>query len=293
MTTKTYIQRIAPALRGKTVAISGATGGLGQALCYHLAACGASLILVDRNAQKQQALLASLRKEFPQLHAAGLQADLEQLDEVCAVARQLIAQPPDALILNAGAYSIPRHQTSDGYDNVFQINFVAPYLLAHLVLPTLRARGGRVVAVGSIAHRYSKIDLDDVDFSTRKQASLVYGNAKRHLIYACLALARDGAPVTVVHPGISLTGITDHYPKWLFALIKHPMRVIFMPPRRACLSILQGLIEPPSAAHWIGPRCFDVWGLPRTRRLRSADATERAIIEQRAADIVRRRLTER
>ena len=83
-----------------------------------------------------------------------------------------------------------------------------------------------------------------------------------------------GITLSVVHPGITLTGITDHYPKWLFAIIKHPMKVVFMPPRRAALSVLRGVFEPTAYGEWIGPRWLDVWGLPRKRRLHTFTAAE-------------------
>ena len=83
-----------------------------------------------------------------------------------------------------------------------------------------------------------------------------------------------GVTLSVVHPGITFTNITAHYPKWLFAIIKHPMKVIFMPARRAALSVLLGVFEPTAYGEWIGPRLFDVWGLPRKRTLRTFTAAE-------------------
>jgi hypothetical protein len=68
---------------------------------------------------------------------------------------------PDFLIHNAGAYSIPRFKTDQGVDNVFQINFLAPYYMTRELLPELQKRNGRVIFVGSIAHNYSKIDLTE------------------------------------------------------------------------------------------------------------------------------------
>ena len=85
----------------------------------------------------------------------------------------------DVFIHNAGAYSIPRNTSNSGYDNVFTINFVSPYYIIRELLPQISARGGKVLAVGSIAHRYSEIDKNDVDFRTRlplmeKEADLVF-----------------------------------------------------------------------------------------------------------------------
>ena len=40
------------------------------------------------------------------------------------------------------------------------------------------------ITIGSVAHKYSKIDESDVDFSTRKRASKIYGNSKRFLMFS-------------------------------------------------------------------------------------------------------------
>ena len=209
---------------------------------------------------------------------------MTDIPSVKAAADAMLEMEIDYLILNAGAYSIPRLTLANGYDNVFTINFISPYYLARRMLPKLRERGGKVIAVGSIAHNYSRIDERDVDFSTRKRASLVYGNSKRYLTYSLFALAGEGG-VAVAHPGITFTGITNHYPKLIFAIIKHPMKLIFMPARRAALSVLSAIFTDCHAGEWIGPRLFDVWGLPRKKPLRTAKPAEAEKITQVAEKI--------
>ncbi|MBP3370419.1 MAG: SDR family NAD(P)-dependent oxidoreductase [Clostridia bacterium] len=270
-------------LDGKTVAISGSTGGIGRELCFYLAGMGASLLMLDRSPRKANALMDELNKKFPKLCARHIALDLEDIENVKSVAAELEEIGIDYLLLNAGAYSIPRHKCSTGYDNVFQINFVSPYYLARRLLPVVKARRGRIVAVGSIAHRYSHIDASDTDFSTRKKASLVYGNAKRHLMFSLYLL--DHEAISVTHPGITQTNITAHYPKLIYTIIKYPMRIIFMRPKKACLSILCGLFVPCFENEWIGPRIFDVWGLPKRSVLRSCDSDELSIIRSRAEKI--------
>lgn len=267
MSVSRWLSRYTDSLVGKTVAISGATGGIGRELCRHLALLGASLILLDRNLQKSRQLADALKETTPSLSVTHIQVDMEDMLGVKAAAEQLLSLPVDALILNAGAYSIPRHRCDTGYDNVFQINFVSPYYLARRLLPNLKARGGRVVAVGSIAHTYSVTDPEDIDFSQRRKASLVYGNAKRYLMGSLLGLAGQGEPVVVTHPGITFTNITAHYPKLIFAVIKHPMKVIFMSPHKASLCILRGLFETCGADEWIGPHFANIWGFPRKKVL--------------------------
>ena len=267
-------------LCGKTVAITGSTGGIGRELCRLLLAAGARLILLDRSAEKSAALQQMLKAEFPYAELTRIPLVLDDMTSVKAACAQLEELPIDILIHNAGAYSIPRYITSAGCDNVFQINALAPYYITKYLLPQLRERGGRVIAVGSIAHRYSKTDPNDVDFATRRASSLVYGNAKRRLMFALYELFREetNASLAVCHPGITLTNITSHYPKWIFALIKYPMKVIFMSPHKAALSILQGCAEPCGYHEWIGPRWFDIWGLPKKRQLRSCTDAECHVI---------------
>ena len=266
-------------LTGKRVAITGATGGLGKALCRHLARLGAHLVLCNRSQEKTETLIESLKAEYPDLTVEFVSLDLADMKSVLEAADTLSAQPPHILIHNAGVYAVPRYTTALGVNNVYQINCLAPYILTTRLVEPMKAVGGHVVVVGSIAHNYSKSDPTDLDFSTYTPSSKVYGNAKRHLMLAMYELfggikAVKGITLSVVHPGITFTGITDHYPKWLFALIKHPMKVLFMSPERAALSVLRGVFEPTDYGRWIGPWLFDVWGLPRKRKLRTFNWTE-------------------
>ena len=269
-----------PSLSGNVIAVSGSTGGIGVELCKHLAFLGAELILLDRNQKKAEALQRRLEKDFPAVKIRRIPMDLEEMASVKAAVCELLKAPLDGLILNAGAYHIPRHKCDTGLDNVFQINFAAPYYLAKTLQPHLSSRGGKLVAVGSIAHNYSETDPEDIDFSTRSKHSLAYGNAKRFLMFSLYGLYEGKEGLAVVHPGITFTNITAHYPKVIFAIIKHPMKVIFMRPRKASLSILCGLFEDCHENEWIGPRLFGIWGFPKKSLLRTCPPEEAAAIRQ-------------
>ena len=282
-----WLQQNTASLAGKRVAVTGSTGGLGTALCNHLASLGASLILLDRNPQKAAALHDSLLAAHPSLELTHITVDMEDMGAVRAACDRLEELGVDILVHNAGAYAIPRHRCDTGYDNVFQINFVSPYYMTRRLLPMLQQRQGRVVAVGSIAHNYSEIDLTDVDFSTRPAASKVYGNAKRYLMFSLYELfqGQEGATLSVVHPGITFTNITAHYPPWLFTIIKHPMKWIFMPVKKASLCLLRGLVVSCGYHEWIGPSLFQVWGLPVKRRLHTCTEEESHCIGETAEEI--------
>ena len=284
-----WLKKNTSSLVGKRVAVTGSTGGLGGEICRYLARLGADLILVDRNRERSQAHREAILSAYPACEVLCVSADMENMESVRAATEALARLQPDVLILNAGAYSIPRRVCDTGYGNVFQINFVSPYYMVRKLLPMLSQRQGRVVAVGSIAHNYSKTDPDDVDFSDRQAASKVYGNAKRYLMFSLFELFREerDASLSVVHPGITFTNITAHYPRLVFAIIKHPMKVIFMKPRRAALSVVRGLFESTEYHTWIGPRLLDVWGIPSKKRLRTVSERESREILARAEEIYR------
>jgi len=275
-----WLSKNTVSLSGRTVAISGSTGGLGKHICRYLAALGARLILLDRNRERSEANKAALEEEFPGVSVSLIRLDLVDINSVREATERLQEIEPDFLIHNAGAYSIPRCVSNSGYDNVFTINFASPYYMVRELFPTLRKRKGRVVVVGSIAHNYSKINEADVDFAGVKQASKVYGNAKRYLMFSLYELFENESEATlsVTHPGITFTNITAHYPKVIFALIKHPMKVIFMKAEKAALSIVKGLFDRTEYHTWYGPRVFDVWGLPSKKKLRTCSTSESARI---------------
>lgn len=287
MSINTWLNANTSSLEGKTVAITGSTGGLGRELTKYLVRLGAALILLDRNEKRSENNKAELLLLRPDANIRICKTDLEDMQSVKDAVSFLESAGVDVFIHNAGAYSIPRHKCESGYDNVFQINFVSPYYMIKRLLPSLRERNGRVVVVGSIAHNYSKTDPDDIDFSTRKKSSLVYGNAKRYLMFSLYGLfkSEDKVTLSVTHPGITFTNITAHYPKVIFAMIKHPMKVIFMKPKKAALSILKGVFDSCFDNEWIGPRILDIWGYPSKRKLRTCKKDEYEAIYSVSEDI--------
>jgi hypothetical protein len=63
------------------------------------------------------------------------------------------------------------------------------------------------------------------------------------------------------------------------------MKIIFMHPKKAALSIVRGLFEQTGRNEWIGPRLFDVWGLPKRKRLSTCSDEERNYIAKKAEQI--------
>ena len=143
-------------------------------------------------------------------------------------------------------------------------------------MPQLKKRpNSKCIVVGSIAHNYSKIDESDIDFSSRKKHSKIYGNSKRYLMFSAYELFKNSSiKLSVVHPGITLTNMTSHYHKSINWLVKCGVKLFFPSPKIAALNILFGMFNSTSYHEWIGPKIFNIWGLPKKKKLKKCSLDE-------------------
>jgi short-subunit dehydrogenase len=136
-------------LHDARVLLTGATGGLGQAIARELASCGARLVLTGRRLDALDSLAAELSTG-----ATTVVADLsnpEGLDHLVAAAGDI-----DVLVANAGLEAAdPIHElSSDQIRCTVDVNLTVPALLARAVLPSMLARGrGHLVFMSSMAGR--------------------------------------------------------------------------------------------------------------------------------------------
>ena len=273
-------------LAGKTVAIPGATGGIGVPVCRMLLRLSARLVLVCRNRDKAAELIVQLKTEFPEAHIFWVPVDLSDMESVKDAVKELNNLPVDILIHNAGAYAIPETVCATGFHPVYQINFVSPYYMTRKLLPHLQQRHAKVIVVGSIAHNYSHMDPRNCDFKGKK-ISKVYGNSKRYLMFAMAELMKQYPDVrfAIAHPGLAFTAMSNHFSKFTYALLKWPMKLIYMKPEKSARSIVMAIFKKVPYLHWIGPGHFHIWGDPKISKLTTCDVRERRAIYKTAEKI--------
>ncbi len=287
MSVENWLKKNAKDLSNKTVAITGSTGGLGEKLCLHLAKLHANLILLNRNQQKTQAQIDSLHSTYPGLETEFIKLDQTDFKNLCETCELLKKRKIDYLILNAGAYNIPVYETEFGFNNIFQVNFFSPYYLVRHLMPALQQNNSTVVVVGSLACRFAKLNLSDVDCSATNSASKVYGNAKRFLTYSLCELFKEekSASLIVAHPGVTATNMITHYPKAINWFVKGASKIVFTSPNKASLNILDGLFEKCNYLQWIGPSVCSIWGYPKVAKLPACKESERKQIFAIAEDL--------
>ncbi|XP_025033223.1 dehydrogenase/reductase SDR family member 13-like [Python bivittatus] len=147
--------------------------------------------------------------------------DLANLDSVRAFAETFLRSEPrlDILINNAGVTD--NSKTEDGFNQAFQVNHLAHFLLTHLLLDRLkRCAPSRIIVVSSESHQIGKIDFQNIHKPTegKWKAFKSYSNSKLANILHVRELANrlEGSNVTsyAVHPGFIKTNIVCSFMGW-------------------------------------------------------------------------------
>jgi NAD(P)-dependent dehydrogenase (short-subunit alcohol dehydrogenase family) len=193
---------------GKTVLITGSTDGVGRYVAKRLAAEGANVLIHGRDAARAKALVEEITRDG---HAAPrfYQADLASLAGARALAAAVIADHKrlDVFVSNAGIGSLnggpERRESADGYELRFAVNYLSGFVLAHLLLPLIKAAApSRIVNVASLGQH--PIDFDDVMITKNYNGTRAYAQSKLAQIMFTIDLSEElkdtGVTVNCLHP---------------------------------------------------------------------------------------------
>lgn len=164
----------------KTVVVTGASSGIGLAVCKSLLASGYRVIGIGRDREKCAALQAELGEGI-----SYLIADLLHQSEVWRAAEEIAAELESnhggrlyALINNAGCTRSWYMTTQEGFEHQFALNHLAGFLLTHRLLPYLIAGQGRVLMTSSNSHKMMKMRWNDLMFQRGYHQLLAYKQSK-------------------------------------------------------------------------------------------------------------------
>ncbi len=212
-------------MQGKTCLITGATNGIGKETALSLAQMGARIVVVGRNRQKSEAVVAEIKQQSGNNAVELLLADLSSQKEVRRLADEVKANYPrlDVLVNNAGGIYTQRQLTVDGLEYTFALNHLSYFLLTNLLLDLLKASTpARIVNVSSGAHQMGKMEFDNLQGEKRYSTMRAYGTSKLENILFTYELARKlegtGITTTVMHPGGVATGF-GHNNAGIFSVV--------------------------------------------------------------------------
>ena len=206
-------------MTGKTVLITGGTGGIGRATAIRLASMGARVGITGRDLGRAQRAAAEIASESGSGTVDVFVADMSSQAEVRRLAGAVLAAYPrlDVLLNNVGGFWAHRHETADGLEHTFALNHLAPFLLTSLLAERLIATApSRVVTVSSHAQGMGKIDFDDLMGERSYSGQRAYNQSKLANVMFTYELARrfagTGVTATALHPGMTNTAFSAEDP---------------------------------------------------------------------------------
>jgi NAD(P)-dependent dehydrogenase (short-subunit alcohol dehydrogenase family) len=189
---------------GRTVIVTGASGGLGEVTARELARVGAHVILAVRSIEKGDAAAERMTGD---LEVRRL--DLQDLSSVRRFADDI--DTVDVLVNNAGIMATDYTLTADGFERHIGTNHLGHFALTNLLLPKLT---DRVVTVSSLLHNIGYISLKDLNWQSRPYSRwLAYGQSKlANLLFTSelqrrLDTAGTSLRALAAHPGWSHTNL--------------------------------------------------------------------------------------
>jgi NAD(P)-dependent dehydrogenase (short-subunit alcohol dehydrogenase family) len=250
-------------LAGKVFLITGGTEGIGKAASLDIAARGATMSLIGRNAEKTERVATELR-------AAGAErvdviiADMSKIAEMRAAAAKFKASADrlDVLINNAGAVFLTKQLSADGLEMTFALNHLAYFVLTNEVLGLLKKTpGSRVVSTSSGAHAGGRIDFDDIAKCPSGRTGFnAYCDSKLANVLFTRELAKrlEGTKTTAncYHPGFVETGFGKNNTGFLAGAIAFTASLFARSPEKGAETLVW-LATSPDAASTTGEYFMD------------------------------------
>lgn len=280
-----------PAQPGKIAIVTGANTGLGYETALGLAQVGMTVILACRNEAKAEQAKANILAQVPDADLEVIPLDLSKQSSVRAFAQQFRSQHSqlNLLVNNAGIMFPPYEVTEDGYESQFAVNHLSHFLLTALLIDLMPdSAESRVVSLSSNAHKFGKINFDDLQSETKYSATIAYGQSK----LACLLFANElqrkltaqGKNILSVcaHPGVSNTELARYIPKAIQLLLwLTPLPFMAHKPEKAALPTLYAaLANDVKGAEYFGPQgALEMSGKPG-RAPKAAHGQDEAVAQR-------------
>ena len=212
---------------GKNCLITGANSGLGFAVSRKLASKGANTILVCRNKEKGENALLEIKKETPNASVDLMICDLASMKSIQSFIRDIKGKYSelDLLFNNAAVMKRKRTVTEDGFEMMFQVNYLAPFVLMNSFLELLKHGSSPQIINNGRPADDLRLDFDDLQFSKKYQMYNSFFRTKLCHLFSSLELSRreesDGISVTMADPGPFKSNLVRDVPwfGWLKNLV--------------------------------------------------------------------------
>ncbi|UXA07866.1 SDR family NAD(P)-dependent oxidoreductase [Mycobacterium sp. SMC-2] len=246
-----------PSFAGRTVVVTGANAGLGEATARELARVGARVVLAVRNTEKGKAAAERMTGDVE-----VRQLDLQDLGSVRRFADEMAAV--DVLVNNAGIMATKHAVTADGFEGQIGTNHLGHFALTNLLLPRLT---DRVVTVSSLMHHFGYISRKDLNWRSRPYSAwLAYSQSKlANLLFTSelqrrLETAGSSLRALAAHPGWSHTNLQGNSGRrWGDAAVLAVDRIVSTDADFGARQTLYAVSQDLPGDTFVGPR-FGLYG---------------------------------
>ena len=215
MSTNKWTAENIPDQKGRIAIVTGSSSGIGFEAAKALANKNAKVIVAVRNLEKGEKAKSKILSKNKNADVELMKLDLADLSSVKTFAQEFKNkfQKLDLLINNAGVMIPPYSKTKDGFELQMGTNHLGHFALTLQLLDLINAApNARIVNVASSAHKYGKIDFNDLHWEKRKYKSWrAYGDSKIANLYFTQELGRKlidkKVIVTAAHPGWTATDL--------------------------------------------------------------------------------------
>ena len=194
------------------VLITGANSGIGKAASLELAKTGATIVMLCRDRQRGEDALKEVRIASGSKNVELMLCNLASFKSIRNFAEEFKKryQKLHVLINNAAVIQPGYHLTADGIELQFGVNHLGHFLLTHELLNLMIASApARIINVSSGAHKWGKIDFEDINFVKKFSFWRAYGRSKLANVLFTYELARrlndKNIAANCLHPGAVAT----------------------------------------------------------------------------------------
>lgn len=194
-------------LTGINFLVTGASSGLGLAVSKKIAREGANTIMLCRNKERGENAVKEIKTEAPNALVDLMICNLASMKSIKSFIDNFKGKYSklDVLYNNAAVMKSKRIVTEDGFEMMFQVNYVAPFIFMDTFLELLKKGSTPFIINNGRPAEKLRLDLDDLQFSKNYKMYNSFFMTKLCLLFASLELSRkresDGIAVTMVDPG--------------------------------------------------------------------------------------------
>ena len=218
-------------LNGKTCLITGANSGLGFAVAKRMASHKAHIILSSRTTEKGELAIQEIKREFPNASVESLACDLASLNSIQSFIGKLKEKHSklDILFNNAAVMKQKRTLTEDGFEMMFQVNYLAPFVLMKSMIDLLKNGSSPCIAGNGRPSDKLRLDMGNLQFTKSYQMYQSFFHTKLCLLFTCMKLSRmperENVAITMIDPGPFKSGLVRDMPLagWIKNLFSAPV----------------------------------------------------------------------